>query len=284
MSRQFPVIYLTLSAFLLVLIFYPRPSLRPASPAPSLPSPTPVPFPTVTSTPTPKPLTFAQRNALSGPCAYLPVLFYHHIQTPAAAAASHQSSLTVYTDVFAGQMQYLADRGYTPITPGRLDDFFDHSVPLPSKAVLLTFDDGYVDFYTDAAPILKAHNFPAVMFLPTGLVQNPDYLTWDQVSRLSSSVYFANHTWSHASLYTNLAVLSREVDTAQTQLADHGLNPLKVFAYPYGTAPPPAVNYLARHGYSLAFTTQYGLYQCARLRLTLPRIRVANVPLSRYGL
>ena len=72
------------------------------------------------------------------------------------------------------------------------------------------------------------------MFVPTGLVNNPGYLTWDQILSMNGSILFANHTWSHKNVEVSAATMQNEISTADTQLADHGLNNPKVFAYPYG--------------------------------------------------
>ena len=75
-----------------------------------------------------------------------------------------------------------------------------------------------------------------------------------------------------------------EAKTADTQLADRGLNLTKVFAYPYGIENGQAVKLLKDMGYKLAFTTVYGRTQCEKKRFDLPRIRIGNAPLSSYGL
>jgi peptidoglycan/xylan/chitin deacetylase (PgdA/CDA1 family) len=244
-----------------------------------IPTPTPKPTPS----PTPRPLTFAEMNVLYGPCVHLPVLMYHHIQSRDAAVADKQTNLTVYTDIFQSQMQYLKSKGYNTTTMNDLVNFFDSGTSIPGKSVLLTFDDGYQDFYTDAYPILSGLGFRATMFVPTGLMQNPDYLTWDEISGMNSSVLFANHTWSHKNIQVSASTMEMEISTADTQLNDHGLNSPKVFAYPFGLETSQAENYLASLGYKAAFTTISGSTLCKKQRFSLPRIRIGNAPLSDYG-
>ncbi len=245
--------------------------------------PTPTPFVTPTPTPTPKPLTFAQMNALYGPCVRLPVLMYHHIQTKEAATADKQTALTVYTDIFRNQMQYLKDRGYNIVTMNDLIGFFDSGAAIPPKSVLLTFDDGYQDFYTDAYPILSQLGFHATMFVPTGLMENPDYLTWSEISGMNGIILFANHTWSHKNVRVSTSTMQYEISTADTQLSQHGFNSPKVFAYPYGLDTGKAESYLASLGYKAAFTTVSGNILCNKQRFALPRIRIGNISLSSYG-
>lgn len=286
-----PVILLTAVTFGLIY-FLPRyitkPEIKNAdivnspSPQPTAP-PTPTPIPT--PSPTPKPLTFEEMNNFYGPCTYLPVIFYHHIQDLNEAKSQGHQSLAVDPGIFSSQMQYLKDKGYNTVTMTDLNNFFDSGTAIAHNSILLTFDDGYNDFDSNAMPVIRNLSLHATMFLPTGLVGNPGYLTWDQVMGESGSglVYFANHSWSHANLANTLSITQKEVDTSQDQLVQHGLNPNMVLAYPYGTVANFTVDFLQQKGFKLAFTTEPGNILCKTRRLSLPRIRIGNAPLSAYG-
>ena len=243
---------------------------------------TTVPNLSLTPKATPMPLTFAEMNALFGPCVHLPVLFYHHIQSREAAVANKQTALTVYTDIFRNQMEYLKSHGYNVIGMDRLISFFDNGSEIPPRSVLLTFDDAYQDLYTDAYPILQSVGFHATVFVPTGLIGNPDYLTWNEIANMNGPILFANHTWSHANVAVGAQKMRFEIATADSQLAELGLNSQKIFAYPYGVDSSQAESYLSRLGYKAAFTTVPGSFLCKKQRFNLPRIRIGNVNLSYY--
>ncbi len=264
-------------------LFGERSSKAPVPP----PSITPVlSTPTPSPSPTPKPLTFSQRNELYGPCIYAPTLMYHHVEDLTQAGKEGHAGLSVAPEMFHSQMQYLHEKGYTPAGMSELLSFFDSGGGLGKKPVLLTFDDGYNDFYLNAYPVLKEFGFKATLFLPTGLVENPGYLSWKQVSEISGSglVLFANHTWSHHNVAYSKDVVQKEILTADTQLTEHGVNFTKVFAYPYGLPSHGAEDYLTQLGYGAAFTTTHGSALCKKQRLILPRIRIGNSSLSAYGL
>lgn len=256
----------------------------------STPLSTPLPLPSpstglINQTPTPKPLSFSDLNHLYGPCANIPTLLYHHIQDAKIAKTSGYQNLNVTPQNFTTQMNYLQTKNYSVISLSSLIAFFEKHSPLPNKPVLLTFDDGYADFYTLAYPILLQHNFPATLFLPTGLVNNPGYLNWSQISEMSTqNILFANHTWSHHSMASSVSVDTQEISVADTQLSQHNLNIPKVFAYPYGTKSLTAEKVLTSLNYQLAFTTIHGRILCARQNLRLPRLRIGDSPLSTYGL
>ncbi|MGD0523379.1 MAG: polysaccharide deacetylase family protein [Candidatus Microgenomates bacterium] len=237
-----------------------------------------------TPSPTPKPLTFAQMNSLYGPCVFLPTLMYHHIQDAKAAADKKQTALTVDTDFFRQQMQYLKDKGYVSATANDLINFFNNGTKIPAKSILITIDDGYDDFYLNALPILREMGFTATVFVPTGLVNNPGYLSWDQIeSAAGQGIFFANHTWSHKNVQVAQDVMVREITTADTQLSEKGLNNPKVFAYPYGFSSVTAEKLLTQLGYQLAFTTNPGSILCKAKHFDLPRVRIGNGSMSRYG-
>ena len=284
-----PLLFLVPILLLVLFFSFTKPKTELGLPTPT---PTPTPPASPSTTPAPhdpalrdKPLTFSEMNALYGPCVSLPVLMYHHTQDSQTAAQNGNGYLTVTPETFEKQLAYLNDQHYVSIGPADLIAFFNSGQSLPKKPIMLTFDDGYSDFATVAAPLLTRYSIKATVFVPTGLLENPGYLSWSNIASLAQSgFYFGNHTWSHQNLGTSLEKIKKEVDTAKLQLTDHGQDPFKVFAYPYGTISQRASGYLRQSGYQLAFTTIPGRVQCQKQRLSLPRIRIGNTALSFYGL
>jgi peptidoglycan/xylan/chitin deacetylase (PgdA/CDA1 family) len=92
----------------------------------------------------------------------IPVLMHHHV-TP------HQGLVTVSPDMFEQQIRWLSKRGYQSITCAQFVDFLQGK-PIPSKSVLITFDDGYLDNYVYAYPILRQYQMHAVLFIVTGWI------------------------------------------------------------------------------------------------------------------
>jgi peptidoglycan/xylan/chitin deacetylase (PgdA/CDA1 family) len=223
-------------------------------------------------------------NAFYGPCVYAPTLMYHHIQNMETARTEKHESLTVDTNTFRQHMQYLRDKGYSIVSMQDLANFFNNGTSLPNKSILLTFDDGYKDFTTDALPILKEFGYKSTLFLPTGLVENYGYVSWNDLNNANlSQVLIANHTWSHKNMGTSNEIITQEISTADEQLANHGFNNPKVFSYPYGLESNFALSLLQQKGYQLGFTTKNGGTLCKQLRLELPRIRIGNASISNFG-
>ena len=127
----------------------------------------------------------------------VPVLNYHQIND------RDENSLTVHTDQFEEEMKYLVDNGYHTITPEEMLDAWENGTPLPDKPVILTFDDGYVDNYKNAFPILQKYNLKATIFLISDFMGTyPNYMTWGEVDEMQQSglIDFESHTLSHPEL------------------------------------------------------------------------------------
>ena len=92
----------------------------------------------------------------------VPVLMYHHI-------SPEKGPITTSPRNFDSQMKALVDGGYTTLTCDAFADFLNGK-PTPPKSVLLTFDDGYLDNWVYAHPILKKYGLRAAMFVVTGLI------------------------------------------------------------------------------------------------------------------
>ena len=289
--KKFVLQALTLSLLLFAVIFLlPRMSRIETPKVANSPLPTgeqisPSPIPLLTITPTPQPeLSFSEMNARYGPCAIVPTLFYHHIENIDQAKTEGHKWMAVAPEAFRSQMEYLKNHGYASIGMQDLINFFDQGTALPHKPILLTFDDGYDDVGKNAVPILEELGLNATLFIPSGLIDNPGYLTWNELENMPSSIERANHTWSHHNVLGSRDIVTKEIGSADRQLSDHGMNEPKVFAYPYGPSDALAQEILTSFGYKLAFTTAHGSIACKQKRLELPRIRIGNTPLSTYGL
>lgn len=93
----------------------------------------------------------------------IPVLMYHHV-SPAPGL------VTVSSETFGAQMTRLAETGYTSLTADQFAAFLEGRANMPPKSVLITFDDGYLDNYVYAFPVLQRLGLHAVIFAVTGWV------------------------------------------------------------------------------------------------------------------
>ncbi|MGB0383536.1 MAG: polysaccharide deacetylase family protein [Ardenticatenaceae bacterium] len=109
----------------------------------------------------------------------LTVMAYHRIIDVNTPDFLYYDGVAESPDVFARQMAYVAEN-FNVIDLARLHAFVKHGHPLPSRPMLITFDDGYIDNYTYAFPLLRGLGLPAVIFLITGRMDNPIVPWWDE--------------------------------------------------------------------------------------------------------
>jgi peptidoglycan/xylan/chitin deacetylase (PgdA/CDA1 family) len=149
--------------------------------------------------------------------------------------------------VFARQIETLREAGYVTAPLASLAAWQRGALDVPRRAVMITFDDGFLDFADVAFPILRAHGFTATVFLPTGrLGEHEDWagaqapprrlMSWSAVRDLArEGIGFGGHSVTHADL-TTLAPerLRDEIKGSQDEIAQHLGGPVDTFAPPYG--------------------------------------------------
>ncbi|MEU6528918.1 polysaccharide deacetylase family protein [Streptomyces sp. NPDC046928] len=172
----------------------------------------------------------------------VPILMYHAVADAPAAAIR---ALSVTPAAFAGQMDVLAERAFTPVTPARLAQAWRGGPALPRRPVLITFDDGYHGVHRHALPVLRRHGFPAGVFVTTGWLRGPHeiheaaldtMLDWDEVGELAAAgLEIGGHSHTHPQLdQLPDDRLSYEVERCREIISHRiGSSPTS-FAYPYG--------------------------------------------------
>ena len=165
----------------------------------------------------------------------VPIFMYHHVSNePTHNALDY--SLTVTTTDFDAQLSWLQQQGYHSINLTELFNALYYGKVLPSHPMILTFDDGYEDVYTDALPVLMAHHYRGVFFIITGMIGG-NYLTWDQVRILGQSgMQIASHTVHHVNIgqppyYTST---QKELTLSKAELEARLGQPIQFFCYPSG--------------------------------------------------
>ena len=185
----------------------------------------------------------------------IPVLNYHQINDV------DENMLTVSTAEFETQMVWLEENGYKTITVSELLDALEGKGSLPERPVLITFDDGYIDNYQCAFPILKQHNMRACIFLISEYVSlYPNYLTWEQLAEMQlSGIEFGSHTVDH-NVLTELSPnsVNHELADSKSLLEKRLGRRIDVLAYPCGFTNEYIKSRVNATGYRAAFTVNLG--------------------------
>lgn len=95
----------------------------------------------------------------------MPVLMYHHV------SPNKGDMITVTPEAFEGQLRHIKDAGYRAVGADELLAFMEGGISAEKKCVALTFDDGYLDNYLFAFPLLKAYGIKAIIFVVTNWVE-----------------------------------------------------------------------------------------------------------------
>lgn len=186
--------------------------------------------------------------------------------------------------VFARQMAVLAELGYGTLKLEELLAWLDGAPARLDRRVLITFDDGFCDFRQNALPVLRAHGFSALMFLPTGKLGGRDdwpggegrpLMSWADIAELAQDeVEFGAHGVRHL----NLDLLDPEARRTEITSSGQALEArlgrsVRSFAAPYGQAGPATRSEIAAH-YQAAFGTRLGVASRRDDRFDLPRIEM----------
>lgn len=177
---------------------------------------------------------------------------------------------------FEQQMKYLKERGYQTLL------FRDLEKPLPEKAVIISFDDGFKSVYENAVPIMARYGVKANIYLPTKYIgHNNHFMTWDMVKELheTGDYEFAAHTHSHVDIRTlNDEDMQKEMDLS-TELFSRELqyNPI-AFCMPYGTFDKKSIALLKdKSQYKYILGSFYGMIKQSQLeKKILPRVGISN--------
>lgn len=207
----------------------------------------------------------------------LPILMYHRVQSvPSSDNDPQLRNLSVPPESFEEHAAMIAAMGAETVGLEDVQDFFFGRKPAPSRAVVLTFDDGYDNTYTRAFPVLRRLGMRATVFVVPSLVDQPGFLTWDQIRELSAVGWsIQSHTLSHHDLRTlSNTELARELRESRTQIERVTGRPVWYLCYPSGVYDRRVIDAASLAGYHGAVTVNYGTRLEQRQLFELPRVRV----------
>lgn len=216
----------------------------------------------------------------------VPILMYHRIATDGPPGLKRWR---VAPELFDAHMTALHRAGYQTIALADWADALDHRCPVPGKRVLLTFDDGYTDFLSEAVPILRRHDFSATVFLVAERIGQTalwdasfgdcaPLMSWEEIKSLQPiGIEFGAHSCIHKKM-TEMASTELAEDTKRTRaILEGGLGvPVPTLAYPYGDQDESVRRVVGEAGTRAAVTTEPGISKLGDDLLRLPRIEITD--------
>lgn len=209
-----------------------------------------------------------------------PILMYHYIRVVSDSNDTLGANLSVSPENFNKQLDYLQANNYQTISLAQLRDGFagNYKITKTKKPVVITFDDGYDDAYTQAYQILKSHNMTGVFYIITGQIGQSERMTNSQIIELDrAGMIIGSHTKNHLDVST-LASSQLEIQLSESksyleQLLGH---PIVDFCYPAGKYNANDIAVLKNDNYLTATTTKAGIANTKSSLFELPRIRMQN--------
>jgi peptidoglycan/xylan/chitin deacetylase (PgdA/CDA1 family) len=242
-------------------------------------TPTPVPQATSTLAPTrtiqPTPTAFVT-PPVPGQAGIVPILMYHHLADLPKQASELDLTWTVAPKNFEQQMNLLAERGYHTISMAQLVAYLKKSQPLPTKPIVISFDDGWAQQYAAAFPILKKNSMIGTFFVYTNALDKSQFMTWKQVEEMSAAgMDIQSHTLTHPHL-RQLApeAAAKEIGDSKMALEKRLGKPVTAFDYPFGEYNTAVIDLVKKAGYESAVTIADGTKQRGDELYTLHRSRV----------
>lgn len=226
------------------------------------------------------------------------VLEYHDFTEDPARATDYTMTL----DALRRDLDWLRDNGYTTVLPRELaTGVLDDGSPLPEKAVLLTFDDGYASNFTLAFPLLQEYGAKATISLITSRIdaEKSSFLSWEQCREMAESglVEFASHTHDFHIREEVLGIdrmegetqeeyearIFPDLETSIARIESETGQRATAFTYPLGNMDPWAEDFLRAH-FSVTFSGIYGTAHYRDSFYRLPRCNVSDAhPASEYA-
>ncbi len=214
------------------------------------------------------------------------ILMYHSIDSRVEGKRHPYFNTVTLPDRFSEQMEWLSESGAEVVG---LEAWNSPLLPESPPRVVITFDDGFSDFMSNAYPVLRHYGYPATMFLPTAfigtgkeLLPGVKHLQWEEIIKLNSAgIRFGSHTANHRPFEKlSRPEIREEVRTSGEAIRNHLGEKTTSFSCPYAfpQAHPESISALhdslLEFGYSVAVTTKIGTVSPLDDPLALRRLPV----------
>ena len=213
----------------------------------------------------------------------VPILLYHEISSPPDTTFNR---LAVTPRAFAAQLEYLVEHGFTTFTASTIAAALATGGPVPERAVVLTFDDGFADFYERVLPVLRQYGCTATLFVTTGWIANAgqraagpkpeSMLTWSQIVEASANgIEIGAHSHTHPQLdQLGRKRLRAEMIASKKLLEDALGTSIPGLAYPFGYSSTAVRHAAIEAGYAYACIVGNAMASPQHDPLALPRLTV----------
>ncbi len=206
----------------------------------------------------------------------LPIITYHYVENVQDPGDTTRIKLAISPFLFENQLKLLKEASYSSYFVKDIPQILQGKEKLQDKSIVLTFDDGYKDIYTDAFPLLKKYQIKGTLFIVANFIGRQGFMTQNEIQEMLQSglIEVGAHSLSHPNLVSLPLVKARQQIFDSKKILEDMFNiQVKTFAYPGGSFNDDVINLVKEASYEAAVTTKPGVYSTRDKLLTLPRLR-----------
>jgi peptidoglycan/xylan/chitin deacetylase (PgdA/CDA1 family) len=235
------------------------------------------------------PATLPPDSQHGGPI--LSILCYHHV------SPTIRSDYSVTSEQLGAQLDALAKEGFSFVSPAQVEAFYDSGAPLPRKSALVSFDDGNLDVYANAYPLLRARGIPFAFYVYPNAVNRGHAVhcvSWDDLKVMAANgVTVGSHSMSHpiltrppksvADRAAYDAWLEREIVGSKAEIERKLGLPVTQFAVPFGAFDRYIYDKIRAAGYTLALNVHGAIADSRADPLNLNRVIIlSSMSMARF--
>ena len=177
-------------------------------------------------------------------------------------------------DIFKEHLDIIRNSNFNFLNPNNFEKQFN--IPKSKKKILITIDDAFESFYTEAWPYLKKNKIPFILFVSTEPVGNRGYMTWEQIKEVESNdfAYIGHHSHTHEYLIdvSNEEFILDIKTSNKIFLKELGYIP-SLFSYPFGEYSKFMKDYISKN-FKYAFGQHSGVIDLNKDKFELPRFPI----------
>lgn len=206
----------------------------------------------------------------------IPIIMYHYVEYVKDINDTIRKKLDISPNLFEDELKALHEANYKWYFVRDVPDILSGKVVAAPKSIVLTFDDGYEDFYSVVYPILKKYQAKATIYVINNFVNRKGFLTDSELQELAKSdlVEIGAHTLDHLYLKTvSRAIAEKQIKESKRLLEEKLGIKIMTFAYPYGAFNQETINIVTDAGFTAAVSVIPGSLQSETNLMYLSRIR-----------